>query len=136
MRWTFASNLAADALTQRHSLISFLRERGEPDEDYDAAEVVFGELVGNVVRHANGPIALEVVWDGGAPMFHVRDRGPGFAYAGPRLSAPEDEGGRGVFLVSTFADGLRVEPNPGGGTCVSVILRIRRAHKPVASAKP
>lgn len=134
MRWIFASDRASDALTQRHAVVAFLRERGETSADYNAAEVVFGELVGNVVRHASGPIAIEVAWGALVPVLHVRDRGPGFTYAGPRLSSPDDEGGRGIFLVAAFVDDLRVAPNPGGGSWVSATLRIRLARDGLAAA--
>jgi anti-sigma regulatory factor (Ser/Thr protein kinase) len=136
MRWTFASPRASDALAKRSSFIAYLRERGDAGEDYGAAEVVFGELVGNVVRHANGSIAIDLDWGADGPTLRVSDRGPGFEFNGCRLGSPEAEGGRGMFLAVAFSESLRVEPNPGGGTRVSVKLRIRRSNRETAAHAP
>ena len=46
---------------------------------------MFGELVGNVVRHAPGSIEIELAWRAGLPYLIVRDRGPSFALADATL---------------------------------------------------
>jgi serine/threonine-protein kinase RsbW len=127
MRWTFASLTAHDALGQRSSFVAFLQRWGVTGGDFNAAEVVFGELVGNVVRHAPGPIAIDVDWSGNVPRLRVSDRGPGFAFAGCSISDAEEEDGRGMFLVGAFTDDLRIEPRPGGGTSVTVLLLLQKA---------
>ncbi|MBD5653888.1 MAG: ATP-binding protein [Candidatus Eremiobacteraeota bacterium] len=132
MQWTFDSQNAFDALEKRASFMAFLREWGGAGEDFSAAEVVYGELIGNVVRHAPGAIEIVLDVSGRRPSLHVSDRGPGFAYAGGRLSATHEEGGRGMFLVTAFSDNLSVETSDAGGSCVSVELRICRA--PVSEA--
>jgi anti-sigma regulatory factor (Ser/Thr protein kinase) len=126
--WYFSAARAAEAEWLRPAFLQYLRARGPEEADYGAAELVFGELVGNVVRHAAGEIAIRVDWRSGEqPILTVCDRGPGFQL---RHALPKDlfaESGRGLFLVNVFADDLRVRPNPGGGSCVSVRLRIARA---------
>ena len=82
--WTFASNDADSAQLARASLAAYLRSRHADPDLTDRAELVFGELVGNVVRHAAGPIAVELRWRSGIPVLIVRDRGPGFVFD-PRL---------------------------------------------------
>lgn len=134
MWWSFAAADATEAEWLRSAFGAYLRARGAEDADYYSAELIFGELVGNVVRHAPGPIVVDVRWTGEAPVLSVTDRGPGFAL---RAALPQDvlaESGRGLFLVNAFSDGVTVEPNPGGGTRVSVVLRIRRkAQAPAAT---
>jgi PAS domain S-box-containing protein len=72
-------------------------------------ELVVSELVTNAIRHASGPIRLRLikersliceVFDGGASAPHLRH---------PRVT---DEGGRGLLLVSQFAQrwGTRFAP--------------------------
>jgi anti-sigma regulatory factor (Ser/Thr protein kinase) len=72
-------------------------------------ELVVSELVTNAIRHAGGPIRLRLikersliceVLDGGASAPHLRH---------PRVT---DEGGRGLLLVSQFAQrwGTRFAP--------------------------
>ena len=76
--WVFRADDARTAEDARAGFIAFLRTRGVPDANYAAAELVFGELIGNVVRHAPGPITVEVDWNAVDPVLHVIDRGPAY----------------------------------------------------------
>jgi anti-sigma regulatory factor (Ser/Thr protein kinase) len=57
MWWSFAAADAADAEWLRPAVLQYLRARGTDDSNYGSAELIFGELIGNVVRHAPGEIA-------------------------------------------------------------------------------
>ncbi len=58
-----------------------------PAMDVLATHVVFGELVGNALRHAPGEIDVDLAWDAtGSPVLSVIDDGPGYTRA-PRASA-------------------------------------------------
>jgi anti-sigma regulatory factor (Ser/Thr protein kinase) len=121
--WAFDAENAQAAHDARRELVRYLRSRA-PDADVAAAELVFGELVGNVVRHAPGPIEVQVEWTGTQPVLHVIDRGRGFL-RDPRL--PQDvlsESGRGLFIVAQLTDGLRVERIAGYGNHVAAVLRL------------
>ncbi len=127
MWWSFAAAEAGQADFLRPAFIAYLRARGTDDADYGNAELIFGELIGNVVRHAPGPIAITVRWNREAPVLVVADRGRGFLPVPPML--PDtllSESGRGLFLVNAFGSDLLVEQNPTGGSRVSVVLPIRR----------
>lgn len=124
MWWAFSAAEAAEAEWLRPAFLAYLRARGLPDDDYNSAELVFGELVSNVVRHAPGPIAVLVRWTGPAPTLSVYDRGPGFAIPSGLPADAMAESGRGLFLVGAFADELRIEQQPDGGSIVNVTLRI------------
>ncbi len=95
------------------------------DGDVYGATVIFGELVGNVVRHAPGPIEMRAEWQGSDLVLHVLDRGPGFA---PTLRLPDDglsESGRGFFIVDALA--RRVDVNASRqGTHVRAVLPVTR----------
>jgi serine phosphatase RsbU (regulator of sigma subunit)/anti-sigma regulatory factor (Ser/Thr protein kinase) len=126
VRWAFQADDASAAHETRTALLTYLRARGSEDSDFDAAELIFGELVGNVVKHAPGPITIELVWDRETPTLRVADRGPGFEL---RPALPEDlmsEGGRGLFLAATYGTDLRVTRSPEGGSRVSATLPVRR----------
>ena len=127
MWWSFAAAEAAQAEFIRPAFMSYLRARGTDGADYGSAELIFGELIGNVVRHAPGPIAVTVRWNEDAPVLVVADRGPGFFRLHSTLpDALFSESGRGLFLVSAFGNDLVVEQNPTGGSRVSIVLPIRR----------
>ena len=91
----------------------------------DAAELVFGELLGNVVRFAPGPVEIVLNWThAAAPVLHVLDRGPGFTFA-PKL--PLDllsERGRGLYIVWSLAEDFNVTPRHDGGAHARAVLAI------------
>ncbi len=122
--WRFATDSAAAAHHARDAFTRYLADRGLTSEEVFAAETVFGELVGNVVRHAPGPIEIDVAWSGNDPTLFVRDRGAGFspseAGATPDLFA---ESGRGLFMIRMFAHELIVLTRAGGGSEIAVRLR-------------
>jgi anti-sigma regulatory factor (Ser/Thr protein kinase) len=92
------------------------------DEERDAAELVFGELLGNVVRYAPGPIEVMFDWSEPVPVLHVLDRGPGFTLM-PRL--PSDllsERGRGLFIVWSLAEDFNVTERLDGGSHARAVL--------------
>jgi len=123
--WSFRSDDAASAQPARASFLAYVTARGMPPAAAQIAELVFGELVGNVVRHAPGPIEIDLDWTDGRPLLRVCDRGAGFAPTEPTLPADVlSETGRGLFLVRAFAAEPRVVPRPGGGTEITVALAI------------
>jgi PAS domain S-box-containing protein len=124
--WTFE---ASDALRAQPARASFERWLAEEAEgDLYGSVLVFGELVGNVVRHAPGPIEMRAEWRDDELVLHVFDAGPGFQL---RRTVPDtsSEGGRGLFIVSTLANDVTVASTPRG-TRISVRLPVTR--KPLA----
>jgi serine phosphatase RsbU (regulator of sigma subunit)/anti-sigma regulatory factor (Ser/Thr protein kinase) len=120
--WQFDAADAASAQSARADFSAQLRAAGAADEDVYAAEVVFGELIGNVLRHAGGIVDVLVDWEGPSPVLHVRDRGPGFTHA-PRL--PRNlwaESGRGLYIVQALTDDFNVTPIPEGGSHARAVL--------------
>ncbi len=121
-RWTLDVRDAAAASAIRVAIVAELVTAGANTESAMAAELVFSELIGNVVRHAPGRAEIRLDWSGGAPVLHVLDEGPGFQYVG---SLPKDllsESGRGLFLVGALSDGILVLRRPGIGSHARAIL--------------
>ncbi|HTA39086.1 MAG TPA: SpoIIE family protein phosphatase [Candidatus Acidoferrales bacterium] len=106
----------------RQRLARTLDEHGFNHEAKERAELVLGELIGNIARHAPG--ALEVIVDlsSPSPVLHVIDEGPGFERA-PML--PRDllsESGRGLYIVSELTDEFSVSRGPSGGSHARAVL--------------
>ncbi len=126
IRWSFDAENAKAAQDARGEFVEYLRRQTEDHESIETAELVFGELVGNVVRHAPGAIDIDVEWSNGSPALHVLDRGPAFK---PPSNLPDDllsESGRGLFIVRQLSSMLQVEHVPGFGNHVRVELPLRR----------
>ena len=124
--WKFASDDARTAQVARSSFVAYLRAHDVLETDIAAAEIVFGELVGNVVRHAPGPIDVELAWNVAAPLLVVRDRGAGFEPRSTALPADDySENGRGLYLIKTFANMPSVRRRADGGAEISVQLALQ-----------
>ncbi|MGW5698267.1 SpoIIE family protein phosphatase, partial [Streptomyces asiaticus] len=65
------------------------------------AELVLSELITNAIRHATGPIRVQVLRDR-ALICEVSDSSSTSPHL--RYAATMDEGGRGLFLVAQFAE--------------------------------
>ncbi|NEW75905.1 SpoIIE family protein phosphatase [Streptomyces rhizosphaericus] len=71
------------------------------DEAAFTAELVLSELITNAIRHATGPIRVQVLRDR-ALICEVSDSSSTSPHL--RYAATMDEGGRGLFLVAQFAE--------------------------------
>ena len=93
------------------------------DADVAAAELIYGELLANVVRHARGRVEVRLELDDAAPVLVVRDFGPGMRSVpyDPRRE-PMAESGRGLAIVERLAEDLEVERIPDGGTMIRAKL--------------
>ncbi len=125
--WCYRKDDASSAPRERESFVSYLRRYGRPEDSYFEAELLFGEIVENVALHAPGPIEIIVEWVAGKARLHVSDNG------GP-LERPMREAcelfaeyGRGLFLVRSLADDMRITLYADEGKTISVELPIRLA---------
>lgn len=119
---------AERVLQARRAFRDRLASLAEPPSDIDAAELIYGELVANTVRYANGgavEAALEV-HDGDAPVLTVRDHGPGFhVEPWPPHRDPYAESGRGLGLVELLAREVNVGTADDGGTVIRATLPVK-----------
>ncbi|MDP9017813.1 MAG: SpoIIE family protein phosphatase [Candidatus Eremiobacteraeota bacterium] len=124
LEWSFNSGDAQLAHASRSLFLSYLLQRGIPGDDYAGAELVFGELIGNVVRHTAGRATVRVNWTGPYPELQVVDSGKGFDL---ETALPKDvlsEAGRGLFLINALTREFDIKSLPSGGTCARAILDI------------
>ena len=124
--WTFSVSDAVEAQSARRKLGESLRLRGASLDDVGDAELVFGELVGNIVRYAPGRAEVAVDWSGDLPVLHVLDDGPGFRHIALLPNDLYSESGRGLFLVATLTEDFRVSKRLGGGSHARAVLSLGR----------
>src|SRR5579862_1460584 len=121
--WSLSFDDARAAWDARSHFVDYLRSIGSGECSIDAAELIFGELLGNVVCHAPGPVEVSVDPYDDSLILHVIDSGPPIVATDWRL--PEDtlsERGRGLFIVAQLAAGLRIEHIENYGNHISVTM--------------
>ncbi|MBV9271616.1 MAG: SpoIIE family protein phosphatase [Candidatus Eremiobacteraeota bacterium] len=124
--WTIDANAASAGRRVKRALLWHLGQYARPGTDLSPVELIYGELIGNVMRHTPGHAEVTLDLEDGKAVLHVCDRGAAF---NPE-PGPADvfaEGGRGLFLIRSLADDLRVE-RFNGGNRVSATLPIRLDH--------
>lgn len=125
LTWEFASDDPMRALAERQAFTAALEFHAGSTIDSFTAAIVFAELVGNVVRHALGPIKITLAVDDVVAVLTVTDQGNGFDF-NPTLPAALSESGRGMFLVSQFASDVSVGRDDGTGHFVRAVFALSR----------
>jgi anti-sigma regulatory factor (Ser/Thr protein kinase) len=123
--FSFRITDAALAHNARRIFGAYLAVQAEPGSDLYAAELIFGELLGNVARHAPGPVDVRLRWNGQRGILEVTDNGPGYAVENPQLPDGLSESRRGLFLIASFGAELHVR-SEGVRTTTSVVLPVNR----------
>jgi serine phosphatase RsbU (regulator of sigma subunit)/anti-sigma regulatory factor (Ser/Thr protein kinase) len=138
-RWTFDANDPYAARDARREIVAVLRDWGATDSDTGLTELVFSELLGNVVRHCSETAEFALDVSGDAPILHVLDRGPGFTY---NARLPKDimsDSGRGLFIVRSLISDLNITRRADGGSHARAVLpftiRARGRHRPRTQAR-
>ncbi len=132
MSWTFESHDAEAARALRHSFAAYAANvvSGEHELDTSAAELVIGELIGNVKQHAPGSVNVHAQWQRDRVSITVTSEGPSFTLP---TSAPEDplsESGRGLFLVRSHTSDLRVSTAIRGRCQVRAVIPLAVPETP------
>lgn len=91
-----------------------------PDVDTDTALLVVSELVTNAVKHAPGPLRLELTLRDSALVISVHDGSP----TGPVVRQPDPEriGGHGMEIVTALCRYVVTEPAPNGKRVTAVLV--------------
>ncbi len=123
--WTLYVDDARAAVDARSNFVEFLRGLGVDGDFVNRAELIFGELLGNVVRHAPGPVEISVDRNDDTIVLHVIDSGQPLPETERHL--PEDvlsERGRGLFIVGELASGVHIEHVRNCGNHLSVAMSL------------
>ena len=124
-RWSLHRGDFDAAGRARADFREFLRPLGTTDSDLDGAEIIFGELLTNALRHSGSAAVARLTCDSARRfVLEIRDTGPGFTLESGVASANADaEGGRGLLIAQKLGAGLSVSADHG--SCVV------EAHLPV-----
>jgi PAS domain S-box-containing protein len=125
-RWSFDSEDRFAAREIHKAFVASLVSAGANEAQLADAEVVFAELLGNVVRHARGPCDIVLDSTGTLPVLSVLDRGRGFTHTAYLPADAFAESGRGLFIVRTLTAEFNATRRPGGGSHARAVLSIDR----------
>jgi signal transduction histidine kinase len=120
-RWRIRVDDHATAYHARLEFADEIRTIACEQADFPAAELVFGELVHNAVRHAASEVVVELIVDAYARL-RVADDGPCFILPDLRLTEPHAQSGRGLAIVRVLARRLRVKNDRSGQCVVEAVL--------------
>ncbi|MGW4056350.1 ATP-binding protein [Streptomyces sp. NPDC004779] len=101
----------------RRLVVDFLRSverrgRPVPPDAVETARLVTSELVTNALKHAPGPVLLELRLEGGLVALCVRDDGPDLPVVWG--ADPTRVGRHGLEIVAAVAHHFEVRREPGG----------------------
>ena len=125
-RSRFDSADAVAASNARRAFAEALSTKRFTDVDIANAEIVFGELCGNVARYAEGPVDVVVDSSGIQTVLHVLDRGVGFQHISRLPKDLYSEKGRGLFIIAAMTTEFTVSQRLGGGSHARAVLVGRR----------
>jgi serine phosphatase RsbU (regulator of sigma subunit)/anti-sigma regulatory factor (Ser/Thr protein kinase) len=129
-RWVFAVQDSSAATEARQGIVRVLHEYGATEAETNISELVFSELLGNVVRHGSDEVEFALDISGDAPVLNVLDRGPGFTYSARLPMDILSESGRGLFIVRALTHDLSIRRRNDGGSHTRAVLAfaIRAPH--------
>jgi hypothetical protein len=132
--WALSAADAKDAARMRRAFREYLEQYGDPASELDAAEAVYGELVGNCVVHAPNDIRVEFRWhDRTLVVIDGADRLHAWPFSLDDMRAETTH--HAYALISAFTDRIHLTREAGGGTRASVVLPVARArHVPTVRA--
>jgi PAS domain S-box-containing protein len=118
--WRFGASDALQAEPTRRLLRAWLERK--TTGDVASAELIYGELIGNVVRHAPGPIDVDVVLEPTRVQLVVQSGGRAITVRPALPASPLQEGGRGLFIIDELGSDYTTRELPLVGNQTSVNL--------------
>jgi serine phosphatase RsbU (regulator of sigma subunit)/anti-sigma regulatory factor (Ser/Thr protein kinase) len=128
-RWKFDSADPTAAGETRARIHEMLERRGVRKAECVAAEVVFSELLGNVVRYAPGTVEVLLDFTNATPVLHVLDEGTGFSRFPELPRNLYSESGRGLYIIATLSEEFTVARRPGRGSHARAVLATNAARR-------
>ena len=114
---------AHDVGDMRRRVRDAARDAGLDPDDADRFTVAVNEVVINALQHGGGVAEVAIRHDSGI-LVTVADRGPGLVLDQPvHLPPPDQEHGRGLWLVYRLCDDVSIDRGPDG---TRILLRARR----------
>ena len=127
-QWVLEAAEAREGARLRHAFRDYLEAYGHPASDFDAAEMVYGELIGNCAHHAPGPIRIEFRWeDATLVVSDAADRLRMWPFSSD--DAAEESTHHAYALVRALTGRVHVTRGTNGGTRASVVLPVMPAAR-------
>ncbi len=126
VEWRFESAEQIYPSSLRGDIMALLHDRGAPDSDFGSAELIYGELISNVIRHARGKVSVRLDWNDDFPRLCVCDEQH---FVAPTVRLPADpfaESGRGLFIVKALAREFTLGDAATAGSEACAILPVKR----------
>lgn len=122
--WVLDARDPQSAHRAKRAILWYLGNEIQDEGELAVAELVLGELLGNVARHSPGPAEVTVDRRRLHTVLRVSDCGAPFSLNGASGETADllAESGRGLFLARSMTQDLRVEHN-GNGNIVTAVLR-------------
>jgi len=122
-RWILHVREALEGARLRHAFRDYLEAYGHPASDFDAAEAVYGELIGNCAHHAPGPIRIEFRWaDSTLVVVDTCDRLRHWPFSADDTT--QEATHHAFAIVSALTARVHVTRAEDGGTRASVVLPV------------
>ncbi|MEO3798584.1 ATP-binding protein [Nonomuraea sp. B1E8] len=99
--WLFPP-VVASVPQARHSVGAQARQWGFADES-TTAELLVSEVLANALAHTEEPVRVRMSEGDGALRLEVEEHGAATPLPPARLSGPDEESGRGLFLLETLS---------------------------------
>ncbi len=128
MEWHFTSADEIYPSSMHEDIMSTLHEHGSPSSDFNSAEVIYGELISNAIRHATGRVRVRLDWQNDFPTLSVHDEERTVS-GRAAIGLPDDplsESGRGLYIVKTLAREFHQEHETTDGTAAFATLPVCR----------
>jgi serine phosphatase RsbU (regulator of sigma subunit)/anti-sigma regulatory factor (Ser/Thr protein kinase) len=124
--WHFDARDQRTAWRVKREVLGALEALGSPVPDLHVAELAFGELLSNVIRHTPGSTRVSFEVEDGQVVLKVADRGgpiDELPRVAERIGEPDADAecGRGLFLIGALGGTITIQPSEDG-KCVSVAL--------------
>lgn len=113
----------ADLVSLREAVAAHADAAGLPPSRVEDLVLIAHELATNAVRHGGGRGRLRLWKEGNAVLCRVTDDGPGLppSVQPPVRPDPGSPGGRGLWLVTRFADHMAINRNGHGGDVTAAV---------------
>jgi len=111
--WRIAPGDFASAARARVDFRQALLRNCGPSSDVEAAEIIFGELLTNALRHGKAGADAAVRCQGDRFGLEITDEGPGFDLESVARRERADDGGRGLMIAERLGARLRAERRAG-----------------------
>ncbi len=113
-----------DLHSLRHAVAAHVDDTALPHDRANDLVLIVSELASNAIRHGGGRGHLRLWATDDAVYCRISDDGPGLPERPPAdRPAPTASGGRGFWLVRTYADELTIDSDAENGTTVTITIR-------------